>query len=257
MLKETYYYNFKNHNILSASSCVNYLLKISHDEAPIETPCQLILRQAIQFYYNDSFEEVEQCYYDMVECKYIHASPTMFNAGTRKNQMASCFLITLGDNLESLLYTGAGDVGLISKAQGGIGISMNAIRHSNISNTGKSSGVLPFGKIYDSTISCVNQGGKRNGAMTITLNDWHIDFFDFIQSRDNYTQNGIRFKQANICAFVSRLFMDRVKKDQKWTLFCPAKAKHNDKTLLGTYGHDFEELYVFLEKESYQKKRNF
>ena len=257
LLKDTYYQNFEKYNILSASSCVNYLLKISHEENPIETPCQMFLRQAIQFYYKDSWEEVKQCYYELINQEYVHASPTMFNAGARKNQMASCFLLTLGDTLESLLYSGAGDVRMISKLQGGIGISMNAIRHSNISNTGKSSGVLPFGKIYDDTIICVNQGGKRNGAMTITLVDWHIDFMDFIQTRDNYTHNGIRFKQANICAYLSRLFMERVKNDQNWTFFCPAKAKIDNLTLLGCHGHKFEEIYEKIEQEALIKKKDF
>lgn len=257
MLEETYYYNFKNQNILSASSTINYLLKISHEECPIETPCQMMLRQAIQFYYKEGFERVKECYYELIEQNYVHASPTMFNAATKRNQMASCFLITLGDNLESLLYTGAGDVGLISKLQGGIGISMNKIRHSNISNTGKSSGVLPFAKIYDSTISCVNQGGKRNGAMTITLNDWHIDFLDFIQCRDNYTHNGIRLKQANICAFLSNLFMERVKKDEDWTFFCPAKAKDGADTLTGTFGQQFEDLYCKIEQKAITLKKQF
>ena len=250
LLEDTYYYNFLNHNILSASSCVNYLLKISQNDNPVETPCQLMLRQAIQFYYEEGIEKVISCYYELINQDYVHASPTMFNACTKKNQMSSCFLLTLGDNLESLLYSGAGDVGLISKLQGGIGLSMNAIRHSNISTSGKSSGVLPFGKIYDATIMCVDQGGKRNGAMTITLNDWHIDFPDFIRSRDNFTQNGIRFKQANICAYLSNLFMERVKKNQKWTLFCPAKASIKGRSLLGKSGEDFEELYLELEKEA-------
>jgi len=257
LLEDTYFKNFENYNILSASSCVNYLLKISHEENPIETPCQMFLRQAIQFYYEDSWEEVKQCYYELINQDYVHASPTMFNAGTRKNQMSSCFLLSLGDNLESLLYSGAGDVGLISKLQGGIGLSMNAIRHSNISNTGKSSGVLPFAKIYDATISCVNQGGKRNGAMTITLIDWHIDFMDFIQARDNYTHNGIRFKQANTCAYLSRLFMERVKNDQDWTFFCPAKANIDGHSLLGSHGHKFEEIYEKVEKAAIDKKIEF
>jgi ribonucleotide reductase alpha subunit len=257
LLEETYYYNFKNYNILSASSCVNYLLRVDHEEGPAETPCQMALRQAIQFYHNDSWEDVKNCYYDIIYNKYIHASPTMFNAGTKKNQMSSCFLLTLGDNLESLLYTGAGDVGLISKLQGGIGMSLNAIRHSNISNTGKSSGVLPFAKIYDSTISCVDQGGKRNGAITMTLNDWHIDFLDFIQTRDNYTHNGIRFKQANICAYISRLFMERVKNKQDWTFFCPAKAKIGNEMLMSKFGEDFETFYVRLEKEAQERENNF
>ena len=257
LLEETFNYNFKNYSILSASSCINYLLSISKSESPVETPCQMFLRIAIQLYYETSFDDVKTCYMEMLEQHYVHASPTMFNAGTRKNQMSSCFLLTMGDNLESLLYSGAGDVGMISKLQGGIGLSMNAIRHSEISNSGSSSGVLPFGRIYDSTIRCVDQGGKRNGAMTITLNDWHIDFVDFIQSRDNYTQNGIRFKQANICAFVSNLFMKRVKENKKWTMFCPAKAVLNGEKLYGKSGHQFEVLYEKMELEAEKRNSEF
>lgn len=257
LLDETYYKNFENHNILSASANINYLVRISHDESPLETPCQMMLRQAVQFYHGESIEKVIRCYYELINQDYVHASPTMFNAACMKNQMSSCFLLTLGDNLESLLYSGAGDVGSISKLQGGIGLSLNGIRHSNISNSGKSSGVLPFGKIYDATIACVNQGGKRNGAMTITLNDWHIDFLDFIRTRDNYTQNGIRFKQANICAYLSNLFMERVKNDQSWTFFCPAKAKLDGRKLLGTYGDDFEELYLKMEQAAIKSKEDF
>lgn len=252
-LEATYFKNFENHNILSASSCVNYLLKVYQEEASLETPCQLMMRQAVQFYHDESIEKVIKCYREMIDLRYVHASPTMFNAGTKKNQMSSCFLLTIGDSLESLMM-GAYDSGLISRAQGGIGMSLNSIRHSNISNTGKSSGVLPFGRIYDSTIMCVDQGGKRNGAMTITLNDWHIDFVDFIQTRDNFTQNGIRFKQANICAYVTDLFMERVRKNEQWTMFCPAKAKmtHNGKKikLSGLHGKEFEEVYLLLESEA-------
>lgn len=257
-LDETYYKNFENHNIMSASSCVNYLLKLSQDECSMETPCQLFMRLAVQFYHDETIEKVLHAYYDMVENKYIHASPTLFNAGTRKNQMSSCFLLNIGDSLDSLMM-GAYESGLISRAQGGIGMSLNGIRHSNISNTGKSSGVLPFGRIYDATIMCVDQGGKRNGAMTITLNDWHIDFFDFIQTRDNFTQNGIRFKQANICAFLTDLFMDRVRKNGKWTMFCPAKAKTTidgeEVKLLGLHGKRFEEVYQILEEEAIHREK--
>ena len=100
---------------------------------------------------------------------------------------------------------------------------------------------------------------KRNGAMTITLNDWHIDFFDFIQTRDNFTQNGIRFKQANICAFLTDLFMDRVRKGEKWTMFCPEKARTiidgEEVRLLGLHGKRFEEVYQILEKEAIQKEK--
>lgn len=260
LLEETYKHNF-DYDIMSASACINYLLRLSPDEAAVETPCQLYLRQAIQFYHNDGIDYVEICYREFLDKLYVHASPTMFNAGTKKNQMASCFLLTLGDNLESLLYTGVGDVGMISKAQGGIGLSMNAIRHSAISNTGTSSGVMPFGKIYDAAISCVDQGGKRNGAMTITLIDWHIDFFDFIQARDNFTQNGIRFKQANISAYLSSEFMRRVREDKEWTMFCPSRAvmeiDGREVKLLGKHSYEFDSLYHMFEEEAIKRDADY
>lgn len=257
LLEETYYYNFKDHNILSASKCVDYLLKVSKYDPPVETPCLMMLRQAVQFYHEESLDDVVKCYRELIEQEYVHASPTMFNAGTRKNQLSSCFLISIGDNLEDLLYTGAGDVGMISKLQGGIGMSLNSVRHSAISNTGKSSGVLPFARIYDSTIRCVDQGGKRNGAATISLNDWHIDVEDFICARDNYSQDGIRLKQANTALFVSSLFMRRVRKDEEWTLFCPAKAELDDVRLTEVRGAEFDNLYHRLEDEIPRRKALF
>jgi ribonucleotide reductase alpha subunit len=260
LLEETYHNNF-DYDIMSASACVNYLLRLSPDEESIETPCHLYLRQAIQFYYEDGMEKVEKCYREFLDKQYVHASPTMFNAGTTKNQMSSCFLLTIGDNLQSLLYTGVGDVGMISKAQGGIGLSLNNIRHSSISNTGNSSGVLPFAEIYDSTIKCIDQGGKRNGAMTITLIDWHIDFLDFIQCRDNYTQNGIRLKRANICAYLSSEFMRRVRNNQKWTLFCPSRAvieiDGKEVKLIGLHSHEFDKYYSKFEEEAERRNKEF
>ena len=261
LLEDTYEHNFE-YDMMSASACVNYLLRLSPDEEPIETPCHLYLRQAIQFYHDEGMEQVEKCYREMLDKQYVHASPTMFNAGTRKNQMSSCFLLTIGDNLESLLYTGVGDVGMISKAQGGIGLSLNAIRHSSIANTGTSSGVLPFAKIYDAAIACVDQGGKRNGAMTITLIDWHIDFLDFIQCRDNYTHNGIRLKQANICAYLSSEFMRRVREDKTWTLFCPSRAvmtdsEGNEVKLLEKHSYEFDRYYKIFELEADSRQRDY
>lgn len=260
LLEETYEKNFE-YDMMSASACVNYLLRLSPDEESIETPCQLYLRQAIQFYHDEGFENVEKCYREMIDKQYVHASPTMFNAGTRKNQMSSCFLLTIGDNLESLLYTGVGDVGMISKAQGGIGLSLSAVRHSSIANTGTSSGVLPFAKIYDAAIACVDQGGKRNGAMTITLIDWHIDFLEFIQCRDNFTQNGIRLKQANICAYISTEFMRRVRENREWTLFCPSRAvmeiDGKEVKLLEKHSHNFDKYYHLFEREAEQRQKEY
>ena len=260
LLKETYDRNFE-YDIMSASACVNYLLKLSPDEPPVETPCHLYLRQAVQFYHQTGIEQVKKCYMEFLDKQYVHATPTMMNGGTRKNQMSSCFLLTVGDDLESLLYSGVGDTGMISKSQGGIGLSMNAIRHSSIANTGSSSGVLPFAAIYDQTIRCVDQGGKRNGAITITLIDWHLDFPDFIQTRDNYTQNGIRFKQANICAYISTEFMRRVREGKKWTLFCPHRAviEHEGKELrlLGMHSADFDKYYHLFEDEAARRQEEY
>lgn len=260
LLEDTYESNF-DYDIMSASACMNYLLRLSPEEESIETPCHMYLRQAIQFYHDEGMEKVTKCYYEFLDKIYVHASPTMFNAGTRKNQMSSCFLLSIGDNLESLLYTGVGDVGMISKAQGGIGLSLNAVRHSSIANTGNSSGVLPFAKIYDAAIACVDQGGKRNGAMTITLIDWHIDFLEFIQCRDNYTQNGIRLKQANICAYLSSEFMRRVRSNGKWTLFCPSRAvmeiEGKEVKLLGQHSHNFDKYYPMFELEAQHRDEEY
>lgn len=257
VIDETYYNNFKNQNILSASAHTLYLLRLSSEDPPVETPCMCDMRQAIQFYHKEGIEKVLKCYHQLQDQLYVHASPTRFNAGLIKNQMSSCYLITLGDNIEDILYTGVGDVGLISKLQGGIGLHLNNIRHSQIGNAGKSGGIMPFTETFDKNTKCVNQGTKRNGAATLSLNIWHIDVIEFIQARDNYTHNGVRFKSANTSLFISHLFLERVKKKQKWTVFCPAKAKLNGKKLSGTYGQDFEELYLKLEEEAPKKQKEF
>lgn len=257
LLEDTYYYNFKDHNLQSASKCVDYLLKISKDDPPVETPCLMMLRQAVQFYFDEGMNEVRRCYYELIEQEYVHASPTMFNSGTKKNQLSSCFLLSIADELKDLTYTGVGDMADISRHQGGIGMALNHIRHSAISNTGKSSGILPFARIYDATIRCVDQGGKRNGAATLSVNDWHIDAFDFSECRDNFTHNGIRLKQANTALFVSTLFMQRVREGGKWTLFCPTKAHLDGQKLVDKNGQEFEELYVRLEQEIPKRREVF
>lgn len=257
VLDETYYQNFSKQNILSASAHTLYLLRLSKEDPPVETPCMCDMRQAIEFYHDEGIEKVLQCYYQLQDQLYVHASPTRFNAGLIKNQGSSCFLITLGDNIEDILYTGVGDSGMISKHQGGIGLHLNNIRHSQIGNSGNSGGIMPFTETFDKNTKCVNQGSKRNGAATLFLNIWHIDVVEFIQARDNYTHNGVRFKSANTALFISHLFMERVKNKEKWTIFCPAKAKISNKKLSGTYGPEFEELYLQLEEEAPKKHEEF
>lgn len=257
VLEETYYENFSNQNILSASVNTLYLLRISADEPPVETPVMCKMRQAVQFYHKEGMDRVLKCFYELLDQLYVHASPTMFNAGLIKSQSSSCFLLTLGDSLDDLLYSGVGDAGVISKLQGGIGMNLNNVRHSSIGNAGKSGGIMPFGEIYDKNTKCVNQGSKRNGALTLFLNIWHIDIIPFMQARDNYTNNGVRFSSANTAVFISDLFMERVKENKKWTVFCPSKAKINGKKLSGTYGPEFEELYIKLEEEAPKRLEDF
>lgn len=257
VLDETYYENFEKQNILSASAHTIYLLRLSSDEPPIETPCMCNLRQAIEFYHEEGIDRVIECYHELNDQLYVHASPTRFNACCKKNQLSSCFLITLGDNIEDILYTGVGDTGMISKLQGGIGMHLNNIRHSQIGNAGKSGGIMPFTETFDKNTKCVNQGTKRNGAATLSINIWHIDVIEFTQARDNYTHNGVRFKSANTCLFISDLFMERVKQRGKWTVFCPAKAKINGRQLSGTYGAEFEEIYHMLEEAAPKMQEEF
>lgn len=257
LLSDTYFDNFKNENMMSASKTVDYLQKLSSDDPAVETPCQMMLRQAVEFYHDEGIDRVIRCYRELIDQEYIHASPVMFNAGTKKNQLASCFLVTIGDSLSDILGTGVTDCGKISQKLGGLGIAMNLIRHSAISNSGKSKGIPPFARTLDSNIRCVDQGGKRNGAETLSLNDWHFDIPEYVQLRDNYTNNGVRLKQANTAIFVSSLFMERVIEGKKWTLFCPAKAVLDGEKLSDKNGQEFEQLYHRLEDEITKRQKIF
>ena len=165
----------------------------------------------------------------------------------------NCFLGKIADNLESILYQGVGDSGMICKLQGGLGLNLQLIRHSEIGDSGMSSGVIPFGRIYNATIQCVNQLGKRDGAATLFLRIHHLDIEDFIRSTDNFTNHELRFTKANTCIWMSRLFFKRVISKGKWTVFCPARAKE----LNDLYGYDFEKTYAELEIEAEKRDQEY
>ena len=158
----------------------------------------------------------------------------------------NCFLETIGDNLESILYQGVGDSGMISKDNGGLGLNLQYIRHSEIAYSGKSSGLIPFARVYNATIKSVNQGGKRDGAATLFARDFHIDVEALIKSTDNFTNHELRLTDANTCLWMSRLFFKRVAAGGKWTIFCPARASE----LNELYGYELEEAYCRLEAEA-------
>lgn len=260
LLEETEEYNYKNFDLVSASAVRSYLLKTFLNRVPIENYLWLCLRQAVQLYHDEGFAEVKRCYYELLNKNYVHASPICFNSCLKNNQLGSCFLMEVGDNLESLLYGGCADGGIISKNMGAVGVAVGSVRHSEIKGGGKTSGIIPFGAIYDSTYKCVNQATKRPGAVNMTLPIWHIDVFEFVASRDA-TSDNLKFDNANITVFTCGLFMDRVAKDQDWTLFCPGKGKmmFNGKmtNIYGLYNKEFEDFYPALEAEAKRRKEEY
>jgi ribonucleotide reductase alpha subunit len=244
LLRDNEKFNYNRYTYFAAMSLFNnYLMKPTYGEKPFETPLQLYLRIAIQHWHTHGFERVKQCFEELVGGYYIAASPTMFNSGTKINQLASCFLLRIDDNLKSILYKGVGNAGEISGMNGGLGFGMNDIRCSSIRDDGKSKGIIPFGRLYDSDISCVDQGGKREGAGTAFLRIWHLNVIDFIKARDPLGDHHTRFHKLNTCIWMSDLFMERVDKKGVWTMFCPKKAA----SLNGLYGYEFEKEYIKLE----------
>lgn len=241
--------NYHNKDYFSAQTIVkNYFFQPYPDAQPFETPLLMFLRVAIQLYlYENSLDLVFETAIEMALGYYIHASPTLFNAGRKKHQLSSCFLIPIQDSLEDILYTGIGDAGIISSLGGGLGICLTNIRHSEIGDRGLSNGVAPMCKLIDSLISYADQSGRRKGAATAFLAIWHIDLMKFIEGTDNFGLSAEeKYNSLNTCIWTNDLFFERIRNQGYWTMFCPAKAK----TLVGKYGAEFEQAYLELEEEA-------
>ena len=252
--KENAYDDYHRHNLFSALTLIKtYLMTPGVDEDPYETPQQLYLRVAIQTYMKEGIKRVLEVKNQMSKGYYTVASPTLFNAGTTKPQMSSCFLVNIGDDLKSILETGVYHCGLISSGNGGIGLNLSNLRHSQIGYVGKSSGVIPAARVYDKLVKYVDQGGKRDGAATAFLKLTHIDVVEFIKATDNYSDHSQRFQTMNTCLWTSRLFFEKVAKDEAWFIFCPAKTK----LLNTTYGVKYEEVYENTVKEALRRDKIF
>lgn len=236
--------NYIPYDALGAGSLAHYALRPSFDEDSAETPLQFHMRQAIALHHDSGIDRVLQCYDELADDLYTHSSPINFNCGTRKAQMIACFTKMIGDDLHKILYEGCGDCGMISKGNGGLGISFQLLRHSAIGTSGISSGVVPFGRIMDRVVACVNQGGQRDGAATFFLRISHIDIIPFVQARDKTIDHSQQFFSAGTCIWMSKLFFKRVAEGGKWTSFCPKKAT----SLNHIYGYEYEEEYVRMEK---------
>jgi ribonucleoside-diphosphate reductase alpha chain len=192
--------------------------------------------------------------YDLMSQKYFtHATPTLFNAGTPRAQLSSCYLISMEDDSIEGIYNTLKDCAQISKYSGGIGLHIHNIRgkDSHIQGTnGKTDGIVPMLRVFNSTARYVNQSGKRNGSFAIYLEPWHPDIEDFLELKKNHGDEELKARDLFYAIWVSDLFMERVKENSKWSLFCPNEC-HG---LADVYGDKFKELYEKYEASGTAKK---
>ena len=199
-----------------------YLLKI--DGKPAETPQHLYMRVAVGIW-GDNLEMVQKTYDMLSEGLFTHATPTLFNAGTNRPQMSSCFLIDIDDDSIPGIYKTLSDCALISQSAGGIGINIHKIRAkgSYIKGTnGYSNGIIPMLRVFNETARYVDQGGgKRKGSIAVYLEPWHADVYDFLDLRKNHGKEELRARDLFLALWTPDLFMQRVETDGDWSLFSP------------------------------------
>ncbi|RXF72183.1 ribonucleoside-diphosphate reductase subunit alpha [Arcticibacter tournemirensis] len=229
----------------------SYLLKL--DGRIAERPQHMFMRVAVGIHKED-IESAIKTYHLMSERWFTHATPTLFNAGTPKPQMSSCFLLTMKDDSIEGIYDTLKQTAKISQSAGGIGLSIHNVRAtgSYISGTnGTSNGIIPMLKVFNDTARYVDQGGgKRKGAFAIYLEPWHADVFEFLDLRKNHGKEEMRARDLFYALWVSDLFMKRVEANEDWSLFCP----HEAPGLSECWGEEFETLYTHYEKEGRARK---
>ena len=216
---------------------------LKRDDISIETPQQMFLRVATWIHMPD-FEKIREVYDDLSLHNYMHATPTLFNSGLRRPQLASCFLMKVSDSMDSISKSWH-DCAMISKNSGGIGIDISDIRHSSIGGLNASSGIVPMLKCHEPILKYVDQGGRRPGSAAIYLPDYHIDIFEFLELKKNTGSESMRARNLFYALWISDLFMRRVKNDEVWSLFCPNLAPG----LNDCWGEEFEKLYMKYEAE--------
>ena len=229
----------------------SYLLKL--DGKVAERPQYMYMRTALQVCGED-IEGVIDTYNLLSEGYYTHATPTLFNSGTTRPQLSSCFLLdTESDSIEGIFNT-LKESAQISKNAGGIGISFTKVRAKGtyIAGTnGTSNGIIPFLKIFNETARAVDQGGgKRKGSIAIYMEPWHADIMDFLDLRKNQGKDEIRARDLFLAMWTNDLFMERVDLDEDWSLMCP----HECPGLTETYGQEFKDLYIGYESEGRFKR---
>lgn len=223
-----------------------YLLRHPDDRTIIERPQWLFMRVALGLS-NDIAEAIE--FYDLIsQFYYIPATPTLFNSGTRHPQMSSCYLLTVADDSLEGIYKTITDCAMLSKFSGGLGVDWTKVRSSGAlirGTNGLSNGIIPFLKVFDSSVHAVNQGGKRKGAAAVYLEPWHADIEAFLDLRNNTGAEERRTHNINLALWIPDMFMHRVERDENWSLFSPDQSPD----LISTYGEQFDQAYLKYEAD--------
>jgi ribonucleoside-diphosphate reductase alpha chain len=224
----------------------SYLIKL--DGKVVERPQHMLMRVAIGIHKED-LEAAIETYHLLSQKWFTHATPTLFNAGTPKPQLSSCFLLTMKDDSIDGIYDTLKQCAKISQSAGGIGLSIHNVRAkgSYIRGTnGKSNGIVPMLRNFDMTARYVDQGGgKRKGSFAVYLEPWHADIKDFLDLKKNHGKEELRARDLFYALWISDLFMKRVEANEDWSLFCPNEAPG----LADCHGAEFERLYEKYEKE--------
>jgi len=219
---------------------------------PGETPQYMFLRVSIGIH-RDDIERVEETYNYMANGYFIHATPTLFNAGTKRPQMSSCFLLATKDDSIDGIYDTLKQCANISKWAGGIGLHVHNVRANgaHIKGTnGTSDGIVPMLRVFNATARYVNQAGRRKGSIAVYLEPWHADILEFLELRLNQGDEEARTRDLFTALWIPDLFMKRVKDGGMWSLFCPSTAPG----LSDVFGQAFEILYTKYEYEGLAKK---
>ena len=262
LVNETYY-NFVIDNSKKINNVINYEKDYNFDyfgfktleraylwrvnNVVVERPQHMLMRVALSIH-KDDLKEGIKCYRAMADGLFTHATPTLFNMGSNREQASSCFLVNINADSIQGIYKTLSDCALISKYAGGIGISVHKIRgkNSKIRGTnGYTDGLVRMLKVFNETACYVNQAGKRKGSFAVYLEPWHTDIFDFLMLRRNTGAESERARDLFYALWIPDLFMKRVEANEEWTLMCPDMCPN----LHEKYGDEFEELYLKYEKE--------
>jgi len=229
----------------------SYLLKVN--EKIVERPQTMLMRVSIGIHKKD-LDSAFETYNLMSQKWFTHATPTLFNSGTPKPQMSSCFLLAMRDDSIEGIFETLQQCAVISKNAGGIGLSVHCIRSTSSyirGTNGHSNGLVPMLRVFNDTARYVDQGGgKRKGAFAIYLEPWHADIYEFLSLKKNHGKEENRARDLFYALWVCDLFMKRVEDNGDWTLMCPNECPG----LFETWGEEFEKLYTKYEAEGKGKK---